>query len=74
MSVQEIIAELTKLKPEEIILVKARVDDMANASGPQPDVGTAERGLFKIRSIKGHQVLTPDITQAELADELFTHG
>ncbi len=71
MSVQEIIAELTKLKPEEIILVKARVDDMANAGRLQPDVGTAERGPFKIRSIKGHQVLTPDITQAELAEELF---
>ena len=31
MSAQEIIAELPKLKPEELRLVKAKVDDLARA-------------------------------------------
>jgi prevent-host-death family protein len=32
---------------------------------------TLLRAVLQIRSLKGHQVLTPVISQAELADEMF---
>ena len=30
-----------------------------------------ERASFRVRSLRGHRVLTPGISQAELADEMF---
>jgi len=30
-----------------------------------------ERGWLKIKSLKGHKVLTPNFTHAEIADEMF---
>lgn len=39
------------------------VSALEEARGPLPP--------FQIRSFKGHQVLTPTISQAELADEMF---
>ena len=37
-----------------------------------PAVGQAAGVALRIRSLKGHRVLTPVIGQAELAEELFS--
>jgi antitoxin (DNA-binding transcriptional repressor) of toxin-antitoxin stability system len=38
---------------------------------PAVENGTASRPGLQIRSLKGHRVLTPVISQAELAEEMF---
>ena len=38
---------------------------------PPPGPPTDPRGPLTIRSIKGHRVLTPVFSQAELAEEMF---
>ena len=32
---------------------------------------TSSTGFLKIRSFKGHRVLTPDISQADIAEDMF---
>jgi antitoxin (DNA-binding transcriptional repressor) of toxin-antitoxin stability system len=39
---------------------------------PAVENGMAPRAALQIRSLNGHRVLTPSISQAELADEMFT--
>lgn len=36
-----------------------------------PESKVAHSTSLQIRSLKGHRVLTPDISQSELADEMF---
>lgn len=41
-------------------------------TSPEPtDPFPADQGPLRIRSLPGHRVLTPTISQAELAEELF---
>jgi len=54
---------------DEVLLTQDNypVAKIVSASGNGASTGAA----LKIRSIKGHRVLTPMISQAELADEIF---
>jgi antitoxin (DNA-binding transcriptional repressor) of toxin-antitoxin stability system len=38
---------------------------------PARDMVTGQSGALRIHSYKGHRVLTPDVHQAELAEEMF---
>jgi prevent-host-death family protein len=38
---------------------------------PAVKAEAASRAAFQVRSLKGHRVLTPVISQAELAEEMF---
>ena len=38
---------------------------------PADEGAAPTAGPLRIRSLKGHRVLTPNITQAELAEEMF---
>ena len=38
---------------------------------PAKEEGNASKATIEIRSLKGHRVLTPVISQSELADEMF---
>jgi len=41
---------------------------------PARDMESGRGTALHIRSLKGHQVLTPVIPQAELAEEMFGHS
>lgn len=38
---------------------------------PAPQKETASAASLRIRSLKGHRILTPVISQADLAEEMF---
>lgn len=38
---------------------------------PAVKEATAQRAALQVRSLKGHRVLTPVISQAEIAEEMF---
>jgi prevent-host-death family protein len=39
---------------------------------PATEEGNVSAPTIEIRSLKGHRVLTPEISQSDLADEMFT--
>ena len=41
---------------------------------PAPQKETAKAADLRIRSLKGHRILTPVISQADLAEEMFRRG
>jgi len=41
---------------------------------PALGVEARQGAALRIRSLKGHQVLTPAISQADLAEEMFGHS
>ena len=41
---------------------------------PARDLAVGQSTALRIRSLKGHQVLTPVIPPAELAEEMFGHS
>jgi prevent-host-death family protein len=65
------LAELVKRvqSGNEVLLTQGHkpVAKIVSASENEIAVGTA----FQIHSLKGHRVLTPVISQSELADEMF---
>lgn len=63
MSTLEIIAELPKLKPEELLLVKAKVDDLAKAQ--RRTIGDA---LLEVAAPE--KVSEPQKTPAEILAEI----
>ena len=75
MSAQEIIAELSKLKPEELRLVKAQVEALAAASpvwskrgnlgqaGEPPSPGKESLGDFFLRVAGTAAGLPPDLAE-----------
>lgn len=65
------LAELVKRvqSGNEVLLTEGHlpVAKLVSASANEIVAGTA----FQVRSLKGHRVLTPVISQSELADEMF---
>jgi len=65
------LAELVKQVQEgnEVVITKDNrpVAKLVQAGEPKLHNGSA----LRVRSLKGHRVLSPVISQAELADELF---
>ena len=41
---------------------------------PARDVEAGQSAALRIRSLKGHRILTPAIVQADLAEEMFGHS
>jgi prevent-host-death family protein len=66
------LAELVKRvqSGNEVLLTQGdkTVAKLVPASGNELASGTT----FQVRSLKGHRVLTPVISQSELADEMFS--
>ncbi len=65
MSVKEILREIESLPPDDRQKVLEGVRRLL-----APEIPETPKPL-RIQSLKGHRVLTPAISQAELAEELF---
>jgi antitoxin (DNA-binding transcriptional repressor) of toxin-antitoxin stability system len=74
---------VAEIKPGELADLVQKVlagDEILFTQGQRPvakliqasEEAKTPRSNFTIRSISGHQVLTPNISQEELADEMFS--
>jgi antitoxin (DNA-binding transcriptional repressor) of toxin-antitoxin stability system len=65
------LAELVKQVQAGHDVVLLQGDQPVARLVPAVPVSTAMAPTFRIRSLKGHRVLTPTISQGDLANELF---
>lgn len=69
MSRMEIISEISRLSAADRQAVLRRILEMEDG---RSEADFAPGSPLQIRSLKGHRVLARKISQAELADEMFT--
>jgi len=69
MSRAEIISEIPKLSHADRREIMRRIMEV---EGDVSEKESASGSTLKIQSLKGHRVLTPKISQSELADEMFS--
>jgi len=70
MSRAEIISEIPKLSHADRQAILRRILEVEN--GPEERQFVSGAALH-VHSLRGHRVLTPNISQSELADEVFSH-
>jgi antitoxin (DNA-binding transcriptional repressor) of toxin-antitoxin stability system len=76
------ITEVGAAKLTDLVKQVQAGNDVLLAEGDKPvarlvparDREAGPSTALRIRSLKGHQVLTPAISQAELAEEMFGHS
>lgn len=69
MSRAEIISEISKMSHADRQEILRRIMEFeGDFCGNEPTSGS----VLQIYSLKGHRVLTPAISQSELADEMFS--
>jgi antitoxin (DNA-binding transcriptional repressor) of toxin-antitoxin stability system len=74
-----VIAEIEAGQLADLIRQVQAGDDVVLTQGNKPvaklvpalEEGVSPRAVLPIRSLKGHRVLTPIISQADLAEEMF---
>lgn len=69
MSRAEIISEIPKLSHADRREIMRRILEV-EADAPKGEFSSGS--ALKIQPLKGHRVLTPKISQSELADEIFS--
>jgi hypothetical protein len=69
MSRAEIISEIPKLSHADRRAILRRIMEVESDSSEMESTSSSQ---IKVHSLKGHRVLTPKISQSELADEMFS--